>query len=1304
MKRILSLLFLLVSFCAFAQNGTQPTDFADYTKRVAIIPPSPVAATLGTFGNSTADLVTGAIKASVSLFDFNVGSKSIPIALNYHSNGFRVDELQSMVGNGWTLMAGGMISRTIYGVADENATRILPPPNSGVNIRELRDFFQQTSVNSAFQNRDAQPDIFNFNFPEGSGSFMLDRALTPVLINHSNLHIEKNFDPTADWNFKISTIDGTQYYFGGNAATEFTKTAPTGCGVSHSDYQSTGWFLTKIIYRNGDEVNLEYNSVFLSNNYGVNESQYKWLKTLGTPCEDGIGGDPAIFSPNYTNIICQSIFLNSTKELTKITSNKFGTIEFSYSNRKDIATNTDLGDRILTQIKVSDPSGARIKLCNLSYTNVTCSLFGNSWVSMKDRNRSFLTKVEELAADNSVIKAHVFEYNNLTELPPRMSFAQDHYGFYNGANNQSLVPKPSALSTAARFPAATGNREVNPVYAVKGLLTKILYPTGGFEEFELEPNTEYSAKQIMPSLTSINAQGQGSNIGCNSFVQQFTAPFSQEASLRGQADVDPSNNDPIHSKATITLTDVSSSSLVYKISLKRGQTINEVVNLEGGHSYSLTVDACWLAQGAATVDYYASLPQTQYNNNTVGGIRVKSITSTFNYNEPTTKKYYSYTAVANPQQSSAKVSTNFQYEKLSQNRMVCPYGLFDMNTFFNVMYSSTFYNNAIYNGGFIQYEFITEIQGDLNHPVGVVEHKYTVAEDRAAAPLQGEDISGAPKSNYSIYSGMELEQNVYNNQMQLIKKTVNEYKDDLSAARTFKGYSVAQVVSLPISRLGVIPLDEEILSYNYSGYEILCRWIYKSKEKELNYVNGTAVMEKEIQFEYNSPVHCLPTKIVTYNSKGEKQIVNAKYSSDEVATQSLDLFQLSKKADEQFSLGEDELYTTITPVNAQINSYYGQAMGLLYNCRSQYIGNCFVCNSVLIPCNDVSCYILQDHKVQDCLNLTNYSSLNNSISLLLSNVAQYKNTYQLSIESVVTNFNNSIVTFNAELESLALATTDQNLKSLYMLRRKGIIELVEKSDLLMNMNGVGVLGTIVQNKFKQIANGDIVPDNVYLTTNGTGPVKQVSYNSYDASSNSIEYQAKDGIDVTIVWDNINKYPIAKVIASKKEQCAFTSFETIDKGNWQFSGVVVQGTQIKGITGNNYYDLNSGPITKTNIPQGNYIVSLWKRAGSTISVNGNSSPTVSGRTVDGWTYVEFAMNISNSIAITGAALIDELRLYPAGSQMSTFTYIPLVGVSTICDANNKINYYEYDSFNRLRRIKDQDGNVVKVFDYQYQANP
>jgi len=53
-----------------------------------------------------------------------------------------------------------------------------------------------------------------------------------------------------------------------------------------------------------------------------------------------------------------------------------------------------------------------------------------------------------------------------------------------------------------------------------------------------------------------------------------------------------------------------------------------------------------------------------------------------------------------------------------------------------------------------------------------------------------------------------------------------------------------------------------------------------------------------------------------------------------------------------------------------------------------------------------------------------------------------------------------------------------------------------------------------------------------------------------------------------------------------------------------------------------------------------------------------------------------------------------------AQVTTYTYDPLIGVTSITDPRGYTIYYEYDDFNRLEQVKDAEGNIVSKNEYHY----
>lgn len=85
-------------------------------------------------------------------------------------------------------------------------------------------------------------------------------------------------------------------------------------------------------------------------------------------------------------------------------------------------------------------------------------------------------------------------------------------------------------------------------------------------------------------------------------------------------------------------------------------------------------------------------------------------------------------------------------------------------------------------------------------------------------------------------------------------------------------------------------------------------------------------------------------------------------------------------------------------------------------------------------------------------------------------------------------------------------------------------------------------------------------------------------------------------------------------------------------------------------------------------------------------------------------IETALNMTEAQVINinagNMSLLNGLRNSLPNAMVSTYTYKALVGITSITDPRGNITYYEYDSLNRLKYIKDKDGNILSVNKYNY----
>jgi YD repeat-containing protein len=65
-------------------------------------------------------------------------------------------------------------------------------------------------------------------------------------------------------------------------------------------------------------------------------------------------------------------------------------------------------------------------------------------------------------------------------------------------------------------------------------------------------------------------------------------------------------------------------------------------------------------------------------------------------------------------------------------------------------------------------------------------------------------------------------------------------------------------------------------------------------------------------------------------------------------------------------------------------------------------------------------------------------------------------------------------------------------------------------------------------------------------------------------------------------------------------------------------------------------------------------------------------------------------------------LNSLRTALPNAMITTYTYKPLVGISTVTDPKGNKQTYHYDSFNRLQFVKDAQGNILSENQYHFRT--
>jgi YD repeat-containing protein len=1246
---------------------------------------TPGAASLGKYADVPVNHHTGIPQISIPVYKVEDGPIALPVSLSYHASGLKVGEPASWVGAGWSLNLSGVISRTVQGAPDERYTSSSNaeqskgylsdggypnylwhrenPNNSNEYTNLLKDFYQGYA--------DGEPDLFFFNFGGHSGKFYFGDDKVPVLLPEQDMKIEYDYTPGLHKSierFILTTPDGTRWHFGTTPQAgdtdpvERTLAYSQNNGYGHDGRSISAWYLYKVVSANGNHtITLSYEAEKYSYyNIASNPVAYDLVAVNGqTPTWiDGNG-----HGSHLNKVIVEGVRLRQVD----FTDGKVELVPGAL--REDLSgpllTLTDHPNeqaKPLAEIKITGKDGACRKLV-LAYGYFADSenkgaVEGAGSVN-SDKKKLKLLQVQEQSCDGSmVLPPYTFDYH-AENVPRSLSFSQDHWGFHNGADNNMLIP----TFTENQFEEVPGADRDSHWPAMRGgTLNKITYPTGGYTEFEYEPNKAWvSYHRYNREYRFSTAVGYDNNNSSTSYQLFSSNPY--KIKLTNSACAYPATS----CLASVQITDQNSNALVFSLTAEGGQQKTGYVTLPAG-TYKITIYKNAAGQGSmASAEFTEMVPVLYEANETVGGLRIKAIRQSEQARPGTV------------------IKTDYTYEVNGRTT--------------GVLYSRPTYVQVLKNSG-ARYAFTQlQVQGatwrfDNEEPMPNEWPYFSFPARKAwksAAPIlpmsttQGNHIgysevkvakTGNGHSIYRYYGS-----NIWDNDhsdvalRKIDRSSANPAAPEYPAAPLPFDYKRGELkYEGHFSEAGKL-LKEAIYTLTYQvqpvttpGFRVYAEprgagtWVSAKTDFELQSEKKVSTEVVENTYDqvtndykqtvtttlYESPYHSAATSVSTINAKGQTVVARTKYAPD----------------------------FTLAHCNAADNCWAS------YQTALTAAGNAYAAADAACTTSDCRMAAKAQYNWEKMQARRNYSQCR--IDRLALKAACYTS---------------SLATADAELKPILALQQDYRIMPIEQTSWKnGLLTgaLFNRFGYDLSNNGLVNLQK-VQKIFLQVPSTSFEP----AANNGNGLAKDSRYADEESYrfKNGVLYDAEKPGKVysAYLWDYGHTKPVAVAANTLADHIAFTSFETTNGGGFVYNetATVADAT---APTGKRAFALspanNISRLVNATLP---FTVSCW--AQGPVTVNGGT-PLRTGRSLNGWTYYEWDVANTAQVTLNGNTLVDELRLYPKQAQMTTYTYDLLTGITSQSDAAGNITYYEYDALNRLKYVKDSDRKVLKVMEYGY----
>lgn len=200
----------------------------------------------------------------------------------------------------------------------------------------------------------------------------------------------------------------------------------------------------------------------------------------------------------------------------------------------------------------------------------------------------------------------------------------------------------------------------------------------------------------------------------------------------------------------------------------------------------------------------------------------------------------------------------------------------------------------------------------------------------------------------------------------------------------------------------------------------------------------------------------------------------------------------------------------------------------------------------------------------------------------------------------------------------------------------------------------------------------------------------------------LEESVSAGISSAVILNNERTHIIASAMNAKAGEIGFTSFEDAALGNFNLAEYPLQYVAGDSHTGNRHLNLGTGGITKPDLlPANGYILSFWAKSnGGVILVTGLTPIIVNSPNT--WKLYKIVVRGSSSYNIkrtgTAAVAIDDVRIQPVNSQMTTYTHHPVFGETSRTDDNDLTVFTTYDSFGRHIGTYNSDRDLLQTKRY------